>query len=80
MTPEQLRIVGELRNLAATGEARAMRQARRIGLRELALALDASPSTLSRWETGRTTPRAEIALRWADFLDVPARRSQLESA
>jgi transcriptional regulator with XRE-family HTH domain len=70
MTPEQLRIVGELRCLAACGQARAMRKARRIGLRELARVLNTNPSTVSRWETGLTTPRAEVALKWADFLGV----------
>lgn len=47
-----------------------MRKAQRIGLRELARALDAHPSTVSRWETGQTAPRAEAALKWAQFLGM----------
>jgi transcriptional regulator with XRE-family HTH domain len=70
MTPDQLRVVGELRCLAVEGKARTLRKARRIGLRELARALNAHPSTVSRWETGQTAPRPEAALKWADFLGV----------
>lgn len=75
MTPEQLRTVGELRHLAVTGEARALRQSLHIGLRELARVIGVSPSALSRWETSINLPRGEHALRWADALGVqPATR------
>jgi transcriptional regulator with XRE-family HTH domain len=70
MTPEQLRVVGELRTLAANGRARDMRLALHIGLRELARTIEASPSTVSRWETGATVPRAATALKWAHVLGL----------
>lgn len=74
MTSEQLNQLSSVRRLAASGEARARRINRRIRLREMAAALDVQPSTLSRWENGRSTPRSDVALRWADLLglDAPA--------
>jgi transcriptional regulator with XRE-family HTH domain len=70
MNPEQLRLVGELRALAASGKARALRETRRIGLRELARVIGASPSAVSRWENGVNRPRAAIALKWATVLGL----------
>ncbi|MGW2044678.1 helix-turn-helix domain-containing protein [Streptomyces sp. NPDC001858] len=70
MTPEQLRTVGELRHLAVTGEARALRESLHIGLRELARVIDVSPSALSRWENHINLPRGEHALKWAAVLGV----------
>jgi transcriptional regulator with XRE-family HTH domain len=59
-----------MRLLAANGDARSLRIEQRISLRELAQTLEASPSTVSRWEQGRTVPRAASALRWAEVLQV----------
>lgn len=70
MTPQQMRRVSHMRLLAASGGARSLRIEQRISLRELAEAIDASPSTVSRWEQGYTSPRALAALRWADALQV----------
>jgi DNA-binding XRE family transcriptional regulator len=36
----------------------------------MASALNVQPSTLTRWETGRSTPRGEIALQWAELLET----------
>jgi len=63
-------MVGELRCLAASGRARALREARHIGLRELARTIGASPSTVSRWETGANQPRGSVALKWAQVLGL----------
>jgi DNA-binding XRE family transcriptional regulator len=70
MTSEQLNQLSSVRRLAASGEARTRRIDRRIRLREMAAALDVQPSTLSRWETGRSAPRSEVALRWAELLGL----------
>lgn len=70
MNPEQLRTVGEVRSLAASGKARALREARHIGLRELARAIGASPSAVCRWEQGVNRPRADRALKWAIALGL----------
>ncbi|MFD9905892.1 helix-turn-helix domain-containing protein [Streptomyces sp. NPDC059063] len=71
MTPDELRRVSSVRHLAACGDARTIRKKRRVSLRELAEAIDTSPSSLSRWENGRTAPRSAVALRWAAALDFP---------
>ncbi len=39
-----------------------------MSLSELAAELRVHPSTLWRWETGKTAPRASTALRWASVL------------
>ncbi|MBX6765930.1 MAG: helix-turn-helix transcriptional regulator [Actinomadura rubrobrunea] len=59
-----------MRRLAACGAARALRQERRFSLRELAVLVGTSPSTLSRWENGVSLPRAAAALRWANALGI----------
>lgn len=45
-----------------------MREAAGISLREAAQALNTSPSTLSRWETGECKPGPAAALRWEEML------------
>ncbi|MFJ4692817.1 helix-turn-helix domain-containing protein [Streptomyces sp. NPDC088766] len=80
MTPEELRTVGELRCLAASGRARALREAQRIGLRELARTIGTSPSTVSRWETGATQPRSALALKWAQVLGLGGAASEADAA
>ncbi|MFJ7590817.1 helix-turn-helix domain-containing protein [Streptomyces sp. NPDC097617] len=73
MSPDDLHRVSTVRRLAAVGEARAVRIARRISLREMAATLGVRPSTVSRWETGRAVPRSAVALRWADLLSLDIR-------
>ena len=57
-----------IRRLARTGDARHLRETAGLSLMELAAELHVAPSTLSRWETGKTSPRARVALRWASIL------------
>jgi transcriptional regulator with XRE-family HTH domain len=57
-----------IRKLARSGEARRIRERLGISVPELAVALRVHPSSLSRWETGRATPRAGVARRWAVIL------------
>lgn len=75
MTPDQLKRVSDVRRLAASGRAREIREEMRVSLRELASVLQKAPSTLSRWESGKQSPPAEDALRWAETLGLPAKRS-----
>lgn len=79
MTPEQLRVVGELRALAESGRARTLRVQQRIGLRELARSIQASPSAVSRWEHGRHSPRGSVALRWATALGLMERAAEVQA-
>lgn len=61
--------VARVRSLAVSGEARRVREHAGVGLRQLARAIDTSPTSLSRWETGECAPRHEAALRWAHALE-----------
>jgi transcriptional regulator with XRE-family HTH domain len=68
MQAADLRLVGKVRSLAASGRARELRKSAEVSLREAAHVLGTSASTLSRWETGECRPRPTAALRWAGFL------------
>ncbi|MER5401668.1 helix-turn-helix transcriptional regulator [Streptomyces sp. NPDC002599] len=72
MTPDDLNRVSSVRRLAVCGAARARRIEQRITLREMAAVLNVQPSTLSRWETGRQTPRGPVALKWSQLLSEQA--------
>ena len=60
--------VSRARSLAASGAARSIRRAAGLSLREVAAALDVSPSTVLRWEGG-VKPRTEVASRYGDLLE-----------
>jgi len=60
--------LAKIRELARSGQARQIRLNADLSLREMAGDLDTDPSSLSRWETGRTKPSPEVALRWLDLL------------
>lgn len=53
---------------------------RRIGLRELARTIQASPSAVSRWEHGQHSPRGSVALRWAAALGLLERAAEIQTA
>lgn len=57
-----------MREMAATGRARALRIQARLSLGEVAEDIGTSVSTLSRWETGLRPPRGDAALRWLALL------------
>lgn len=50
-----------LRRLIASGEAREIRLAAGLTLREVGEAVGVAPSTVFRWEAGQRTPRAAAA-------------------
>lgn len=58
-----------VRQLAATGEARRIRQAARLSLRDISPEVGADPSTILRWEKGETRPTGTAALRWLELLE-----------
>jgi transcriptional regulator with XRE-family HTH domain len=60
--------VARVRALAASGEARRIRERTGVSVRELARAIGTSAGSLSRWETGENTPRHAAALPWAHVL------------
>lgn len=77
--PTQLGRVARVRALAAGGDARTIREAAGISLREAALAIKTSPSTLSRCELGECRPGPELALRWGVLLDQLAAASTAQA-
>ncbi|WP_443068508.1 helix-turn-helix domain-containing protein [Streptomyces sp. NBC_01352] len=56
--------------MLASGQARERRLTLRMSLREVATALDMTPGSLSRWESGRVQPRPGAALKLADLLGI----------
>ncbi|MGW3024520.1 helix-turn-helix domain-containing protein [Streptomyces sp. NPDC001221] len=70
MDIEALQRVSEVRRMLASGQARERRLNLRMSLREVATALDLTPAAVSRWESGRTQPRAGAALKLADILGI----------
>jgi transcriptional regulator with XRE-family HTH domain len=56
--------------MAATGEARSIRESARVSRQTLADAIDVEAGTLARWERGERTPRPDSALRWAEVLEA----------
>lgn len=60
--------VARARSLAESGEARALREANRLSLREVAEALGVAPSTVYCWETGRKVPRGGNAVAYKRLL------------
>jgi len=60
--------LARVRRLARSGQARKIRVAGDVSLREMARDRGVDPSTLARWETARTRPSPDAALRWLDLL------------
>lgn len=58
----------DARQIARSGLGRSVRLAASLSLREVARAVDASPSGVLRWETGQRMPRDAAGVRWARFI------------
>jgi DNA-binding transcriptional regulator YiaG len=58
-----------VRKLAASGAARAIREAAGLSLAELGYAAGVSKSCVWRWETQRRRPRGEAAARYLRVLE-----------
>lgn len=68
MTPHELVQLTVARRHAKEGTGRAIRVAAGLSMREIADAIGASESRLSRWETDNARPTGEPAVRWAEVL------------
>jgi DNA-binding transcriptional regulator YiaG len=66
-TPVRLATV---RRLAATGEARRIRQAANLSQSEIAAEVRVHEATVSQWESGKQRPRGDAALRYLDVLEA----------
>lgn len=58
-----------VRAACASGEARRIRLAARLSLADVAGAISADLSAISRWERGERVPRGAAALRYGQLLD-----------
>lgn len=65
MTPEELQQVTAIRELAAAGRLRELREQRRLSLRDIAGAIGVTASTVLRWEQRTRVPSSRAALRLA---------------
>jgi transcriptional regulator with XRE-family HTH domain len=54
--------------MARSGAARRIRERSLLSLTEVASELGVHPSSLSRWETSKSLPRAAVASRWGALL------------
>jgi DNA-binding transcriptional regulator YiaG len=65
---EVVRLV-QARRLASTGEARAIRLAAELSLREVADTVGVSVTCLWRWENARRAPQGQPAVFYAELLE-----------
>ncbi len=66
----ELETIVSIRQLARSGEARRIREAAGLSLRELAAAVGVDAASISRWERGLSAPRVHHALAWHKALMV----------
>lgn len=70
MDSENLTRLVEIREMAASGEARLIREKARVSVAELAEIVGINRTTLWSWESGQHTPRGEKALEWQKTLTL----------
>lgn len=76
MTTQELLQLMAARRHAEDGTGRAIRQAAGLSMREVAEAIGATESRLSRWETGHVRPKGIVGARWAVLLDELAKHTR----
>lgn len=69
---DDLLALSMVREACTNGEARRIRERHLLSVNEVAHAVGAAPSTLSRWERGQRAPKGEAARRYARFLSILA--------
>lgn len=69
MTTRDLLLIAKARRLSRSGEARTLREAAGLSIREVAGAIGGSPTAVWRWENGQRAPRGETAAAWAHLLE-----------
>ncbi len=75
---KQLVALADIRASTASGDARALRIAARLSLREVGGACGVTGVTVLRWETGARCPRGDAALRYGALLKALAKPRQRE--
>lgn len=74
-TTQALQVV-RVRDLVRTGEVGRSRERAGLSKREVAGAIDVSPSTVMRWERGERVPHASEGLRYLALLDALAAQNR----
>ena len=74
MRTSQLVELTRIRESASQGETREARLAARLSLAEVAVVLEVSKTTLSRWERGLRRPTGAAALRYARLHEILVHR------
>jgi DNA-binding transcriptional regulator YiaG len=60
--------IAKVRQMIRTGRARAIREQAGVSQNDVALELDVTVSTVSRWERAERSPRGEVAQRYGQLL------------
>ncbi|HET6815294.1 MAG TPA: helix-turn-helix transcriptional regulator [Actinomycetota bacterium] len=69
---DRLEAMLTIRRLQDTGQARRIRERAGVSVALLARAIGVQEATVWRWETGRSRPREDAALRWLAALETMA--------
>lgn len=62
--------LARIRERAASGEARTIRERHRLSTTDVARAAGTTHTTIVRWELGKRRPTGPAALRWGELLDA----------
>lgn len=66
----ELRAASVARTACRNGDARRLRESMHLGVREVARALDVSPTAVSQWERAQRSPRGDRAVAYAELLGL----------
>jgi DNA-binding transcriptional regulator YiaG len=66
---ERLEAMLTIRRLQDSGQARRIREQAGVSVALLARSIGVQEATVWRWETGRSRPREDAALRWLEALE-----------
>lgn len=72
-SPEELVRIADVRRMCVSGEAKRIREAARVSLREMGSAIGVDHKAVAQWETGSARPDAGNALAFAGALSALAR-------
>jgi transcriptional regulator with XRE-family HTH domain len=70
MNRTELLMIARARRLSRSGEAKTLRLAAGLSIREVAGSIGSSPSAVWRWENGQRTPRGAPAAAWGELLQA----------
>jgi DNA-binding transcriptional regulator YiaG len=65
----RLRDLARVRELAASGRARLIREQARLSLSDISNVVGVDKTSIFRWETGKRRPTGQAAVRWLRLLE-----------